>query len=365
MAVQLFVGRPGSGKSYGVVENVIMPAVKTARLIYTNIPLNLEEIYTDYPDSYGTITQFTNDQVNGDFLMSIPGGAIIIIDECWRFWPAGVKVTDIPLTEKEFFSEHRHKAGQDQLTQEIVLVTQSPSQIAKFTRDLVDQTVLTIKADKVGLKNQYQVQIYSACIPSIERPGTPNTTGMGTYKADIYKYYKSHTKSETTLPGIEIKADKRGSIWTHWYIRYVAPVVLIGSIWGAYFIFTFFTGDAFAKKNETQSIERPLPLGKITEISDNKTIEARQIVEVKIEKPVSMPSLKMRIVGHVEYEGHRTILVEHSEKRHLIKITEDRCAITVNGYECEYNNEIVTQFTGVQEDQERQPPTLTSMVPKV
>ncbi|CAK0748138.1 hypothetical protein CCP3SC1AL1_1590006 [Gammaproteobacteria bacterium] len=43
------------------------------------------------------------------------------------------------------FAEHRHKVGLDGLTQEIVLVSQAQSQIAKYLRDLIDSTVLSIK----------------------------------------------------------------------------------------------------------------------------------------------------------------------------------------------------------------------------
>jgi len=363
MAIQFFCGRPGSGKSYGVIENVVLPALKNNRLVYTNIPLQLEAVIADYPASSDRVIQFTNEQVNGDFLMSIPGGAIIIIDECWRFWPAGTKVTDIPQNDKEFFAEHRHKAGDGGLTQEIVLVSQSPSQIAKYVKDLIDQTVLTTKADKVGLKNQFQVKIYSACIPSIDKPGEPNTTGMGTYKEDVYRYYKSHTKSETGLPGIEIKADKRGSIWGHWYIRYVAPIILIGSIWGASYMYKFFTGDAF-DKTKTASVE-----AQTVQKSNNQSVpvvKAGTSVNPAIQQAVPVESLTRRITAVVDIDGRKIVYVEHSEKRHLMKVGMESCKITLNGLQCQIDNEIVTSYTGQRQEKERQVPTLTqAIVPKV
>lgn len=363
MAIQFFCGRPGSGKSYGVVENVILPAVKAGRKIYTNIPLNEDLIESDYPGFKERFFPFTNDYVNGENLMKMSGGAIIIIDECWRFWPAGIKVTDIPQQEKEFFAEHRHKSGDDSLTQEIVLVSQSPSQIARYIKDLIDQTVLTTKADKVGLKNQYQVKIYSACIPSIDKPGEPNTTGMGTYKPEIYKYYKSHTKSENGLPGIEIKADKRGGIWSHWYIRYVAPVVLVGSVWGAVYMYKFFTGEAFGKnktasvesKTIPQSVNQPIPAAKAG-VATNSTPQSVG--------PIDSPT--RRISAVIEIDGRRVIYVEHSEKRHLMKVGMEMCKITLNGLQCQIDNEIITAYTGQQQDKVREPQTLTqAIVPKV
>ena len=76
MAIQLYCGRPGSGKSYGVIENVLIPALKTSRIIYTNIPLHLDIIEQDYPESVKTLNQFKNEDVTGEWLMTLPGGAL-------------------------------------------------------------------------------------------------------------------------------------------------------------------------------------------------------------------------------------------------------------------------------------------------
>ncbi len=242
MAIQLFCGRPGSGKSYGVLENVILPAIQMQRPVYTNIPLNMEVIEKDYPGSTQLITVYQNDQVNGQFLMSIPGGTVVIIDECWRFWPGGMRANEIPQQDKEFFAEHRHKVGVGGLTQEIVLLTQTPSQLAKVVRDLIDSTALTIQNNAAGSDKTFTLKMFSGCIPSSDKPGDPNTTGIGRYKPEIYKYYKSHTKSETGLPGIQIRADNRGSVWSHWYIKFLAPLVIVSAIFGAWYIYGFFSG---------------------------------------------------------------------------------------------------------------------------
>ena len=38
MSIVGYSGLPGSGKSYGVVENVVIPALEAGRHIITNIP---------------------------------------------------------------------------------------------------------------------------------------------------------------------------------------------------------------------------------------------------------------------------------------------------------------------------------------
>ena len=356
MAIILYCGRPGSGKSYGVVENVMIPAFQKQRLIYTNIPLQIEAIKQDYPEAETHIVQFSNNDVTGEYLMSIPGGALIIIDECWRYWPSGMKSNEMPLTDKEFFAEHRHKAGADQLTQEIVLVTQSPSQIAKCVKDLIDQTIMTVKADKVGMSNKYQVQIFSACIPSIDRPGEPNQTGFGTYKPEIYKYYKSHTKSETGLAGIEIKADKRGTIWGHWYIRYVAPVVLVGSIWGAWYIYKFFTGDAFEAT-------------KTAELAPVVNKPESQPVQKMPDRPRPLPvreSKRFRVSGVVYHDGVQIVHLSDPLGQVTLLDAKD-CKFGLNGAECQVNGELVNKNTGVRPPKPKPVPSnnLMDVVPDV
>lgn len=360
MAITFYCGRPGSGKSYGVIENVILPALQKQRLIYTNIPLQLDAITQDFPEAETHVNQFTNDMVNGDYLMAIPGGALIVIDECWRYWPSGMKSSDMPLQDKEFFAEHRHKAGADQLTQEIILVTQSPSQIAKCVKDLIDQTVMTVKADKVGMSNKYQVKIFSACIPSIDRPGEPNQTGFGTYKPEIYKYYKSHTKSETGLAGIEIKADKRGTIWSHWYIRYVAPIVFIGGIWGTYYTYRFFTGDAFGTKQpEIVEITPQIPTP-----SPTKSFEVPQTPNVAREQP-KPESKRFRVSGVVYHDGIQVVYLEDIAGETRAVDAKD-CSFGLNGAECVVNGEIVSKNTGIRPQRDKdQRHHLTDIVPAI
>jgi len=48
MSILAYTGLPGHGKSYGVVENVILPALRMKRVVYTNIPLNDELCINDF-----------------------------------------------------------------------------------------------------------------------------------------------------------------------------------------------------------------------------------------------------------------------------------------------------------------------------
>lgn len=365
MAIQYFCGRPGSGKSYGVIENVLIPALKLNRPIYTNIPLNIGAIAEDYPESYGNITVFSNDDLNGpngagDFLMQIIGGAVIIIDECWRWWAAGARVNDIPMLDKEFFAEHRHKVGLDGLTQEIVLISQAPSQIAKYLRDLIDQTVLTIKNTAAGSEKTFTVQIFSGCIPSIDKTGEPQTNGLGRYKSNIYKYYKSHTKSETGLAGVEIRADKRLNVWSHWYIRYVAPLILISAIWGAYTLYHIFAD----KKAASAPVS--VPVQPVQAFNDP---QAKPLPD-KQSSPAPAPvqpvySTRYRIAGLIAFDGKIKVYVHDAQSPHLRIYDQTQCKTNdFNVAECKIDNEIVTIHTGTRKEP-KQENQFGSMVPTV
>lgn len=364
MTIQYFCGRPGSGKSYGVIENVLIPALKINRPVFTNIPLNLPDIARDFPNGYSNITVFDNDDVTGaacpgEFLMSIPGGALIIIDECWRWWSSGVRVNDIPALDKEFFAEHRHKVGEGGLTQEIVLVSQSPAQIAKYLRDLIDQTVLTVKNNGAGSEKTFTVKIFSACIPSIDRPGEAQQSGLGTYKPAIYKYYKSHTKTETGLPGVEIRADKRLNVWNHWYIKYVAPMVLLGALWGVYTFYHLYQ-DKYAAKSV---FNVPQPVLNAPGPVINK------LPLVMVQAPVIQPviySKRFRVAGMVAYDGKLKVYIHDATSPHMRIYDQTQCKTgEFNSTECKIDGELVTINTGVHEEKKQPANNLLDVVPTI
>ena len=198
MSIVAYTGLPGSGKSCGVVENVILPALGAGRHIITNIPLKIGRLTDDYPQ--GRITTFTNKQAEDDpeffSLDGHPGGVIWVIDEAWRFWKSGMKSVNLPEVQKEFFTEHRHMVGEDGRTNEIVLVTQDLQQLCAFVRGLVEETYRAVKLTAIGQKNRYRVDVHQGAVTG-QKPGKPMRQLYGKYKPEIYQYYKSHTRNKT------------------------------------------------------------------------------------------------------------------------------------------------------------------------
>jgi len=344
VTITLYAGLPGSGKTYGVVENVMLPAFKEGRELWTNIPLVAREIHKVYPRS--VVIQFSNDEVNGEFLIDIPGGAIVVLDECWRFWPSGLKASEISTEEKEFFSEHRHKVGQSGQTQEIVLITQSPSQIARCVKDLVDQTVITKKNSSVGSDNTYSVDIYQ----SINVKSQAIFSGFGTYKQDVYKYYKSHTKSETGNPGFEKRVDKRGKVWNHPLIIYGVPFAVLLFIIAAYALYSLYSNKfGYTEK----SLHKEVSQEHITNDFKPKQ-EPINTIQPKPENRPPSQELKekaedsdsWRVVGLVSADGNSIILLKKVGVKRLMRVNSNECQFTPSGPLCLIQGKTVTYWTG-------------------
>lgn len=221
MSISAYVGLPGHGKSYGVVENVIIPSLKNKRAVFTNVPLNHEKCLQDFGMC---ATPFeTSDIVKNPNWWSdvFEAGAILVFDEAWRLWPSGLKASGVRETDKTFLNEHRHFVGDNGFSTEIYYVTQDLSQVALFARVLVETTFRMVKRSNIGLDKNFRVDVYAgpASGPRPPKVQLERQIHGGRFKKEIYAYYKSHTKSQTGGAGNEQRTDKRynvlmrSSIW--------------------------------------------------------------------------------------------------------------------------------------------------------
>ncbi len=316
MSIVGYSGLPGSGKSYGVVENVVIPALESGRHIITNIPLKLGRLSDDFPK--GRVTLFDNKDAEDDpgffDLERHPAGVIWIIDEAWRFWKSGMKAVNIPQNQKEFFTEHRHNVGEDGRTNEIVLVTQDLAQLCAFVRGLVEETYRAVKLTAIGQKNKYRVDVYMGAATG-QKPGKPMRQLYGSYKPDIYQYYKSHTRNKTDFAaGMEEKADDRANVLKHPLIKFGIPVSILIMAFGVMKVVAYFSTDDLestspaptpgtteqptAQTVRTADNARAQPATR-TRLSSDQEPRARHQVTFEIEPGWLPVSDKWRIVGEV------------------------------------------------------------------
>jgi zona occludens toxin len=213
MTITAYTGLPGSGKSYGVFENVIVPALTNKKPVWTNIPCHEEKLI----EKFGvTPTAFQIDDItkNPDWFQSVfEAGALLVLDECWRLWPAGLRANNVLMQHKSFLAEHRHMVGENGLSTEIVLVTQDLAQISSFARNLVENTFHVTKLSKLGLDKRFRVDVYFGPVTGATPPKSKREREIhGTFKSEIHAFYKSHTMSKTGGAGDESRTDGRFNI---------------------------------------------------------------------------------------------------------------------------------------------------------
>lgn len=242
MAIVAYTGLPGHGKSYGVVENVILPALTAGRTVWTNIPLNMEAVREAYPTADVNIFDVKSMTDDPKWCVDVvPPGVVFVLDEVWRVWPAGLKAHVTPTEYKTFLAEHRHRTGVDNLSTEIVLVTQDLSQISNFARELIETTSIAHKLTAVGANKRFRVDIYQGSIKGQRAPKDKLIRSIqGSYKASVYRFYQSHTMSTTGQAGVEKTVDKRNTIWQRASIIYGVPIGLVLSVLALYQVSGFF-----------------------------------------------------------------------------------------------------------------------------
>lgn len=106
------MGLPRSGKTYTAVSQQILPALRQGRLVVTNVPMKRDVVVRDIPDAENLLREFPMAAVVAapdSIWEHCPNGALVVLDEVWRFWPAGKKVDKIPEAWKSFLAEHGHR----------------------------------------------------------------------------------------------------------------------------------------------------------------------------------------------------------------------------------------------------------------
>lgn len=238
MSVFAVVGLPGSGKTYSVVEHQIFPALRARRTVVTNVPLKWDLVRGEYPGcdlrQVNIETWVAEPERVGE---ECPPGAVIVLDEVWRLWPAGARADRIPEAFRSFLAEHRHRVDASGDSQQIVLVTQDLKQIAAFARQQVEQTFRCVKLTAVGLSRRFRVDIFQG---PAEGPNPPVSARLrqlfGRYDKRVFGFYVSHTMSESSEEGAnEAAVDRRGNVLMRPLVL-LSPVLVVllvlGGIYG-------------------------------------------------------------------------------------------------------------------------------------
>jgi zona occludens toxin len=380
MALNGYFGKPGSGKSYSVVEFVVIPALKKGRHVVTNIPLEgelLEQVYG------GKVTQLPLDALDDPALPeTIPHGAVAVIDECWRRWPSGQKVSNCAKNDLQWLKEHRHRVDSAGNAMQVVLVTQSPSDLASWVRQLIAHSFHMYKLEEVGSKGRFGIKVYAGCPTGDRIPKKSQIRqAYGTYKAEIYQYYKSATQSESigSDVGDEVAMDKRTSIWGSGEMILIMLAVPLMFLLGGYLLYGYISPKlAKAEVVQEQPISLVNPMPEILPAALSEPAKAAiEIVSAPVNPGVPPPSGMWRLAGtldraknarpdppgwpsRVGYNVASEDIQQLSSKMHAVAILVglsgvryfplDRCHAYEDGinYFCDVDGERVTPWSGKQ-----------------
>lgn len=217
MALTLYVGPPGSGKSYEAISSIALPAYRKGRTIVTNIKGVKPEFWEETIEPEKGCERGQINVVDEDFfneennypLMSkkgevlgdgaIPAGALIIIDEAYLVFPTGPVHADDQAREKaggsgitkrmvEFIRTHRHFVSADGIASDVVCISQDVESLHPRIR-AVSEFVTKIKNQRhLGLSKRYRVDVYnSAKCRKADQIGSSQRK----YNLEIFKLYKS------------------------------------------------------------------------------------------------------------------------------------------------------------------------------
>lgn len=246
MTISAYVGLPGAGKSYGVVANAILPALKQGRRVVTNIPLNRDAVRKIVPG--GEIVELdiervaTQPETIDEYCTA---GSVVVIDEVWRLWPAGVKSNQVPESFRSLLAEHRHKVDSKGNAMLIILVTQDLQQISAWARSLIETTFVHTQLGHVGANRKYRVASYRGPVGTMDAPDSRRIREMfGTYRKSVYDLYQSHTMREGSGSGAnELAVDKRNNVWRSPAIWAGAVFAIAAPAWAVSALYDLVAGD--------------------------------------------------------------------------------------------------------------------------
>lgn len=310
MSITCYEGLFGSGKTYTVVESVILPALADGRRIVTNISgLNIDEIRA-YLILQGVEEGSIGEIVDFDFEMLgkpgffpafdqknkvitrpgfVKGGDLVIVDEAWDFWPP---LCPSNREHQVFFRCHRQIVDDNGVSCDIVLITQDNiTDLDRKIRSVIETTYRTKKHKLLGWNSRFVVDVF-------ERSNTRKkavSSFQKKYEPSIFSLYSSYSKSK----GVEKEVDKRGNIFSNpAFIRSMVfgVVVIFGGFWA---VWRFFHPDLPVKNVS----------GGSKSVAESPNV-GHGVEPQKKTEPASFSDAKYRLVGSAFYRNQYRVLVE-------------------------------------------------------
>lgn len=316
MAISLYIGKQGSGKSYEIVKSVIIPAIAKGRRVVTNVYGLDETGIHDYcirhklctPDiTMGAVILVDNERImQPDFYPVMDSerktlcqaGDVVIIDECNRFFSTDAKLSpDV----RSFAAEHRHFVSVETgFTTDFILINQGLSTIPRYFKERVDYVYRMKKLDIVyGFKKKYRVDVFSGT--RLVKDSFLNSY-INTYDPEIFPLYQSYHGG---VQGAEDKTDGRNVLFKKSTL-FIYLVFLVLSVLAVMkYVVPFFSGKSDRRDKSVVSYEQ-----------QNNVKPASGMVSGVVHQSSSVISLQWCVSG-TYFDGERNYVLLRDISGHL------------------------------------------------
>lgn len=352
MAINAYVGVPGSGKTYEVVASVIFPAFLKGRRIVTNIEGISQEKFVNYVDelnkskkdkekidfaTLGTIVKVEDSDVLKPSFFPYKGaieptiaqnGDLICLDEIWRIFDDSKKILE---EHKSFIAEHRHFVNEQGNTSDLVVINQSISNIPKFIKDRIETTYRMTKFISLGMNNRYRVDVYSG---SRLYKTTLIHSIQAKYNKNIFKLYKSYDNDNAKEQSI----DDRNNIFKSSMFKFKMLFSLLFLIGGSIYLYKTHKELDITLSKEVQDLPiNNLPVEpKKVETFKSQTYQSKSILDDNNSKDKGL-SQKWRILGYLKKNGNNLVILtdeKYIRYEYLSNFTNEGNLLTgyIDGY---------------------------------
>lgn len=310
MAIVCYSGVPGAGKSYALVEQVIIPAVMAGRRVLTNIEGVKDAAVQAYcvekkgcdPDKVGSVQTFDGakalepgffptESISDEHTV-LKAGDYLVFDEWRLYWERRGKQPNPEL--EPFLRWHRHLVAHNGQSTDVAIGTQLVSDVSQDFRGLIERSYKFRKLKALGQPKRFAWDVFEG---HLQPKGGHYQQGLGTYKPEVFALYKSYSAQGDAF---ENNNDKRASLFSRSFITIglVTAVAMCLGVWGAY---RFFFGGALkvgGKEMVTAPADGTAPVSGASPRGAT---------------PAARPKPAYRIVGYVSGVGGTRVVVLSSD----------------------------------------------------
>lgn len=319
MAVTLYIGPPGAGKSHALVAELMLPAVMKGRRVATNVDgVDPDKVF-EYcaaqiekeggsPDDLGEVVTFDGKRATQpgffptetipDTETFIKAGDLVIFDEWGMHWERRGKIRGKGEQEENrelepFMRWHRHLVSPKGIATDVAIATHRPTDIHQDIKGLIVKLYKFRKLDGLGLSKKYVYRLYEGYS---DAKGTPFINGQENYRKEVFPLYSSYSGAKGAA---ELRTDRRSTIWSKKLIALIVGgvVLFLGGVW--YMVNWFTAPAAAAEAQRMASAGANTPGQKMTPAA---------------------PAVPWRIIGHVVADdGMRVVVVNDAGAMRLRK----------------------------------------------